>query len=116
MGEALQFKFKVALLKVTALDPKPVPLADARTLTGSKRRMEFWATIAGTTKTAHAAITLQRKMDAFLIFRQLPDSSRLKATVAKLRTPIAVSGRALAILCEGSKGGLDDHQKGRSAL
>jgi hypothetical protein len=68
VGESPQVKFNVALLKVTALDPKPVPLADARTLTGSKRRMEFCATSAGTTKAEHAAITLQRRMDAFLIF------------------------------------------------
>jgi hypothetical protein len=56
IGDALQFKFSVALLKVTALDPNPVPVADPRTLTGSKRRMEFWATIAGTTKNEHEAI------------------------------------------------------------
>jgi hypothetical protein len=57
MGEALQFKFNVALLKMTALDPNPVPFAEARTLTGSKRRMEFWATMEGATKAQHAAIT-----------------------------------------------------------
>jgi hypothetical protein len=90
MGEALQFKFNVALLKLTALDPKPVPLADARTLTGSKRRMEFWATIAGTTKAEHAAIALQRRMDTFLIFRQLPDSSRLKGDGSETPDTIGV--------------------------
>jgi hypothetical protein len=67
MGDALQVTFSVALLNVTALDPNPVPLADARTFTGSKRRMEFCATIAGTTKAEHAAIALQRRTDTFLI-------------------------------------------------
>jgi hypothetical protein len=71
MGEAAQVRFSVALLKVTACDPIPVPVAVARTLTGPKRRMEFCATIAGTTKAEDTAMAQYRKMDAFLM-RQTP--------------------------------------------
>jgi hypothetical protein len=67
IGEALQFRFSVALLKVTALDPKPVPSAEPLTLTGPNIWMEFWARIDGTAKAEHATITPYRRMDAFLI-------------------------------------------------
>jgi hypothetical protein len=105
MGEALQFKFNVALLKVTELDPNPVPLADARTLTGSKRRMEFWAMIAGTTKAEHVAITLQRRMDTLVIFGNSLNHPALKGDCSETPDTIAVFGGALAIICEGSRGG-----------
>jgi hypothetical protein len=56
IGDAPQVRFSVALLKTTALDPKPVPVAESRTFTGPKTRMEFWARIAGTTRVEHTAI------------------------------------------------------------
>jgi hypothetical protein len=83
MGDALQFKFNVALLKMTALDPNPVPFAEGRTLTGPKRRMEFWATIEGTAKAQHATITPKRRMDTFLILGNSLTHPASKATAAK---------------------------------